>query len=556
MFGLRSLWALLGYLLSFRLPAAVFLVPWVLSQHDPLLYAHIVEFLEEQSIYLRTVAVAVAVSLYWVAEGWFAHARAHQAQFRARNETDHLLSGTQQEWIKDILERVPNWISYPDYEKVRWLNDAMQTKLWKHLGQVICDKIKAALEDKLSNSMLPIAIKSIKVVEASPGDLSPVFTGVKFLYTAKDDEILLELGMTYSGNPTLVFAVDARAFPSVKIQLNNFHISCPLRIGLTPLLSTYPLIGSLQVCFFGKPKIDFSLSVVQQSLDLMSIPGLSTTLRSFIQESIHDCMIWPNVLEIPLQYNPVIQDQVTGIPKSVSMAELNSKYGLQFQPVSMRVPPEPVGTLSVVLVQALNLPVGPDLLDANPSPFAVLRTAWKKDASLRSTVVSTTTNPTWNEQFELQLYGLHDDLIVDIYDGNTWNNMKVPSVLNPVEYGKAVASAPSNFAHFLMSSSDERKEKKKEERLKELELAELKKMEDTLGHVCIGTATIQLGHLKPHQETKIMTRVMNSYSSTEHGKLAIKLLWKPFDETAKRKPQASSLVSQGKPASSKGTASH
>jgi len=334
----------------------------------------------------------------------------------------------------------------------------------------------------------------------------------------------LELGLTYSGNPTLVFNILTRATPfALKIKLNNFHISCPLRIGLHPLLSTYPLVGSLHLSFFGKPKMDFSLSVVQQSLDLMAIPGLSSTLKTVMYDSIHACMVWPNVLEIPLRHNPMLHDRQTGMKKTMSMAELETQFGIQFTPVTAVGSKEATGILSVLLMQALNLPSSPDLLDAAPSPYAVLKMSGRKDSPMQSSVVNSNTNPVWDETFDVLCYSLYDELSVEIYDGNSWNNMKVPSALNPVAYGRALASAPGTLATFLTSSSDERKQRQVAEHDKDRHFAEMNKDKDTFGQ-CLGQTTIQLSQLKPWQETKILA----NFNRTD-GKIAVKLKWCPFN---------------------------
>ena len=72
-------------------------------------------------------------------------------------------------------------------------------------------------------------------------------------------QCLLELGLTWSGDPSLIFNVKTAlaAFQAIDVRVDHFQIFCPLRIGFKPLMPHTPVIGSLTLCFVGKPTMDF-----------------------------------------------------------------------------------------------------------------------------------------------------------------------------------------------------------------------------------------------------------------------------------------------------------
>jgi Ca2+-dependent lipid-binding protein len=191
------------------------------------------------------------------------------------------------------------------------------------------------MSQPLMNAHKPLAVSSIKISEFSAGDVAPVITGIKFLDTSDAREILLELGLTWSGNPSLMFHITSAlaAFQTLDIkvhpdrnakpplhfltsprlakcmlvlseprtgsaQVDHFTIFCPLRIAIKPLLPVSPVLGNITLSFIGKPNIDFSLAVAGGTLDMMAIPGLSSFLQHFLRETITSRMVYPNIVTV------------------------------------------------------------------------------------------------------------------------------------------------------------------------------------------------------------------------------------------------------------------
>jgi hypothetical protein len=79
------------------------------------------------------------------------------------------------------------------------------------------------MSQPLLNAHKPLAVSSIKISEFAAGDVAPVITGIKFLDTPDAREILLELGLTWSGNPSLMFHITSAlaAFQTLDIKVHT-----------------------------------------------------------------------------------------------------------------------------------------------------------------------------------------------------------------------------------------------------------------------------------------------------------------------------------------------
>jgi Ca2+-dependent lipid-binding protein len=79
----------------------------------------------------------------------------------------------------------------------------------------------------------------------------------------------------------------------------NQPLNAQMRIRLQ-LISSIPVIKTLQICFVEHPTIDFVLKPLK-SLDLMDLPGLSHWLHSIIDYVLKSQLVAPNSLTINLE---------------------------------------------------------------------------------------------------------------------------------------------------------------------------------------------------------------------------------------------------------------
>mmetsp|Transcript_40617 Transcript_40617/g.76002 ORF Transcript_40617/g.76002 Transcript_40617/m.76002 type:complete len:915 (-) Transcript_40617:201-2945(-) len=421
-----------------------------------------------------------------------------------------LLSGSRGDWLLQLLGQVPNWIMFPDVEKASWLNQALEKKLWAFLGPFLCSVIQATVEPLLV-SHKPLAVSSIRISEFTPGDVAPVCTGIKFLNTHVANEILLELGLTWSGNPTLKFHLTSAlsGFQTVDIKVEHFQLFGTMRVGIKPLTATAPVLGNLHLSLIGRPAMDFSLSVAGGALDVMGVPGLSSFLHNFLRNTVTSLMVYPKIVEVPLHYIPVRTDPATGATHTVSREEMKQEFGVEFMSAALRsrqLTADPVGILSMLLVEAQDLEAGLELLDTTPSPFVVMSMKSDIEATVNSQVVPSTTSPSWNEHFDLLAYSDIDELNISVMDGNAWN---------------AISNGFPRLPSFMgMLANSEAQDK-------------TSKVKDSKQAMCLGVASYSTGRLPPHTSVPVMLELAGG----RKGRIHCKLMWKPFHVPPPEAPQ-------------------
>lgn len=134
-------------------------------------------------------------------------------------------------------------------------------------------------------------------------------------------QILLELGLTWSGNPTLKFHLTSAlsGFQTVDIKVEHFQLFGTMRVGIKPLTATAPVLGNLHLSLIGRPAMDFSLSVAGGALDVMGVPGLSSFLHNFLRNTVTSLMVYPKIVEAsPTETNPQTPQRALDARSSLS----------------------------------------------------------------------------------------------------------------------------------------------------------------------------------------------------------------------------------------------
>lgn len=131
-----------------------------------------------------------------------------------------------------------------------------------------------------------------------------------------------------------------------------------VRVVLKPLLSKLPLIGGIQIYFLNPPDISFTLD------GLSSIPGLSSFIRSKIEEKITKKIVFPN--KITKRFS-----------KSVEPSELKAL--------------EPTGVLRVHVFEAKDL-MAKDITGKS-DPYVILYVGAQER---KTSVINQNLNPKWD----------------------------------------------------------------------------------------------------------------------------------------------------------------
>uniref|UniRef100_A0A0E0KBC2 C2 domain-containing protein n=1 Tax=Oryza punctata TaxID=4537 RepID=A0A0E0KBC2_ORYPU len=173
------------------------------------------------------------------------------------------LASLDREDVKKICgENLPEWISFPEYEQVKWLNKQL-SKLWPFVEEaatmVIRDSVEPILDD-----YRPPGISSLKFSKLSLGTVPPKIEGIR-IQSFKKGQITMDIDFRWGGDPNIVLAVDT-------------------------------LVASLPIQ--PKPRIDYILKAVGGSLTAM--PGLSDMIDDTVASLITDMLQWPHRIVVPL----------------------------------------------------------------------------------------------------------------------------------------------------------------------------------------------------------------------------------------------------------------
>uniref|UniRef100_A0A0E0CY51 C2 domain-containing protein n=1 Tax=Oryza meridionalis TaxID=40149 RepID=A0A0E0CY51_9ORYZ len=315
---------------------------------------------------------------------------------RAAKRNVNALASLDREDVKKICgENLPEWVSFPEYEQVKWLNKQL-SKLWPFVEEaatmVIRDSVEPILDD-----YRPAGISSLKFSKLSLGTVPPKIEGCRekvwrqsyrILFSYKDDiliclllfcsgiriqsfkkgQITMDVDFRWGGDPNIVLAVDTLV-ASLPIQFKNLQVYTIIRV-VFQLCEEIPCISAVVVALLAepKPRIDYILKAVGGSLTAM--PGLSDMIDDTVASLIADMLQWPHRIVVPLG----------GVDVDVSDLEL-----------------KPHGKLTVTVVRAESLKNKELIGKSDPYVVLYIRPMFKEKTS----VIDDNLNPEWNETFSL-----------------------------------------------------------------------------------------------------------------------------------------------------------
>ncbi|CAD6210444.1 unnamed protein product [Miscanthus lutarioriparius] len=319
--------------------------------------------------------------------GW-ARAMARRAAKRSNKAADvNALGSLNREDVKKICgENVPQWISFPEYEQVKWLNKQL-SKLWPFVEEaatmVIRDSVEPILDD-----YRPPGISSLKFSRLSLGTVPPKIEGIR-IQSFKKGQITMDMDFRWGGDPNIILAVETLV-ASLPIQFKNLQVYTIIRV-VFQLSDEIPCISAVVVALLAepKPRIDYILKAVGGSLTAM--PGLSDMIDDTVASLITDMLQWPHRIVVPLG----------GVDVDVSDLEL-----------------KPHGKLTVTVVRAESLKNKELIGKSDPYVVLFIRPMFKEKTS----VIDDNLNPRWNETFHLIAEDKEtQSLILEVFDED---NMK------------------------------------------------------------------------------------------------------------------------------------
>ncbi|CAH1412084.1 unnamed protein product [Lactuca virosa] len=148
----------------------------------------------------------------------------HMMRQRSKNRTSKagdikLLGSLDREDLKKLCgDNFPEWISFPVYEQVKWLNKQL-SKLWPYVAEAATIIIRESVEPILEEYR-PSGISSLKFSKLSLGSVAPKIEGIR-IQSPKKGQISMDMDFRWGGDPNIVLGVEAAGVASLPIQVNN-----------------------------------------------------------------------------------------------------------------------------------------------------------------------------------------------------------------------------------------------------------------------------------------------------------------------------------------------
>ncbi|XP_042756695.1 calcium-dependent lipid-binding protein [Lactuca sativa] len=312
----------------------------------------------------------------------------HMMRQRSKNRTAKasdikLLGSLDREDLKKLCgDNFPEWISFPVYEQVKWLNKQL-SKLWPYVAEAATIIIRESVEPILEEYR-PSGISSLKFSKLSLGSVAPKIEGIR-IQSPKKGQISMDMDFRWGGDPNIVLGVEAAGVASLPIQLKDLQVFTIIRV-IFQLSEEIPCISAVVVALLSepKPRFDYTLKAVGGSLT--AIPGLSDMIEDTVTSIITDMLQWPHRIVVPLG----------GIPVDTSDLEL-----------------KPQGKLMLTVVKAHNLKNMEMMGKSDPYAVAFIRPLEK----FKTKVIENNLNPVWNQTFHLTVEDRETQFaIVEVFD--------------------------------------------------------------------------------------------------------------------------------------------
>ncbi|KAL5199034.1 hypothetical protein ABZP36_002546 [Zizania latifolia] len=322
-------------------------------------------------------------------------------------------------------DNFPEWISFPQFEQVKWLNKHL-SKLWPFIDQAATAVVKESVEPLLDDYRPP-GIKSLKFSKFSLGNVSPKIEGIR-IQNIQPGQITMDIDFCWGGDPSIILAVDA-VVASLPIQLKDLQVFTIVRV-VFQLSEEIPCISAVVVALLAEPepKIQYTLKAIGGSLT--TVPGLSDMIDDTVNSIVSDMLRWPHRIVVQLGVN-------------VDTSELELK---------------PQGRLTVTVVKASSLKNKELIGKSDPYVILYVRPMFK----VKTKVVDDSLNPEWNETFPLIVEDKEtQSVIFEVYDEDKLQQDKKLGVAK-LAVNSLEPEVPSEISLKLLQSLDSLKNKDKD----------------------------------------------------------------------------------------------
>ncbi|PON85147.1 Calcium-dependent lipid-binding transcriptional regulator [Trema orientale] len=361
--------------------------------------------------------------------GWRHMMRRRSTKRIAKAVDIKLLGSLNRDDLKKICgDNFPEWISFPVFEQVKWLNKQL-SKLWPYIADAGELVIKESVEPLLEEYRPP-GITSLKFSKLSLGTVAPKIEGIR-VQSLKKGQIIMDIDFKWGGDPSIILGVEAALVASIPIQLKDLQVFTVVRV-IFQLAEEIPCISAVVVALLSepKPRIDYTLKAVGGSLT--ALPGISDMIDDTVNTIVTDMLQWPHRIVVP----------IGGIPVDTSELEL-----------------KPQGKLTLTVVKASNLKNMEMIGKSDPYVVVHIRPLFK----VKTKVIENNLNPVWNQTFELIAEDKEtQSLIIEVFDQDIGQDKRLGIAKLP--FIELEAETSKEFELRLLPSLDTLKVKDKKDR--------------------------------------------------------------------------------------------
>ncbi|XP_019161057.1 PREDICTED: synaptotagmin-4-like [Ipomoea nil] len=295
------------------------------------------------------------------------HVMRYRSTKRIAKAVDVKLMGSlNRDDLKKICgDNFPEWVSFPVYEQVKWLNKQL-SKLWPFVADAAEAVIRESVEPLLEEYRPPGI--NLKFSKLSLGTVAPKIEGIR-VQSLKKGQITMDVDFRWGGDPSIILAVEAALVASLPIQLKDLQVFTVIRV-IFQLADEIPCISAVVVALLAepKPRIDYVLKAVGGSLT--AIPGLSDMIDVTVNSIVTDTLQWPHRIVVP----------IGGLPVDTSDLEL-----------------KPQAKVTITIIKANDLKNREVIGKSDPYAIVYIRPLFK----VKTKTIDDNLNPVWNETFEL-----------------------------------------------------------------------------------------------------------------------------------------------------------
>lgn len=292
-----------------------------------------------------------------------------------------------------------------DHETADWINNFLD-RFWLIYEPVLSTTIVSSVDQVLSSNTPPF-LDSLRLSEFTLGTKAPRIDRVHTHPKTDDDIVMMDWGLSFTPNdtsdmtprqvaakvnPKIVLTVrvgKGLAVASMPILLEDITFSGLMRVKMK-LMSNFPHIQIVDLCFLEKPVIDYVLKPIGGEtfgFDIANIPGLSSFIREMTHATLAPMMYDPNVFTLNLE------QLLSGAPLDAA-----------------------IGVVQVTLHSARGIK-GTKIGGGTPDPYVSISINNRNELAVTK-YKHNTYNPTWMETKFILINSLHESLTLNLYDYN------------------------------------------------------------------------------------------------------------------------------------------